>query len=295
MSMKKVLVGVPTYSGASTLLPWCLQAIRQRTPDETPFDLFVVDDSGKPDHARRAAETCARFDTNLIVHSGNRGVAAGWNTLARAGAHEYVILLNDDFIVSPGWVDTMVYFLEQNPSAGSAGYFAFFITQDDVPQLLTGPDARVTPRDPFTKVPKPAEFTQRDGSDMPGRCMAPPGCGFGFRRSMFDAVGGFDERYKSFYEEADWGTSCAKLGYPAYALQWPFCYHIWSATFGQSPELKASARMASSRAAYIQKWGTHTEEAHAKFMSAIPFHHTKWLDANGPQEAVITAEHGFYK
>ena len=54
MSMKKVLVGVPTYSGASTLLPWCLQAIRQRTPDEMCFDLFVVDDSGKPDHARRA-------------------------------------------------------------------------------------------------------------------------------------------------------------------------------------------------------------------------------------------------
>lgn len=293
--MTRVLVGVPTYSGADTLLPWCLQAIRQRTRDQTPFDLFVVDDSGKPDHARRAAEACSRFGANLIVHPHNRGVAAGWNTLARAGSHEYVILLNDDFVVSPGWVDAMAYFLEQNPTAGSAGYFAFFITRDDVPQLLTGPDALATPRDPFTKAPKPSERTQRDGSDMPGRCMAPPGCGFGFRRSVFDAVGGFDERYKSFYEEADWGTACAKLGYPAYTLQWPFCYHIWSATFGQSPELKAQERMHNSRKAYVQKWGAHTEETHAKFMSAIPFRHTKWLDSRGPQEGLITAEHGFHE
>lgn len=293
--MTRVLVGVPTYSGADTLLPWCLQAVRQRTPDQTAFDLFVVDDSGKPDHVRRATETCRRFGAHLLVHPHNRGVAAAWNTLARAGSHEQVILLNDDFIVSPGWVDTMSYFLEQNPSAGSAGYHAFFITREDVPHLLSGPDARVTPRDPFTKAPKPEEFTQRDGTSAPGRCMAPPGCGFGFRRSVFDAVGGFDERYKSFYEEADWGTACAKLGYPAYTLQWPFCYHIWSATFGQSPELKASTRMHHSRAAYIQKWGTHTEETHVKFMSAIPFHHTKWLGSRGPQEAVITAEHGFHQ
>lgn len=293
--MTKVLVGIATYSGADTLLSWCLQAIRQRTTDQTPFDLFVVDDSGKPDHARRAAETCNKFDAQLLVHDQNRGVSASWNTLTRAGQHEQIILLNDDFIVSPGWVDTMSYFLEQNPTAGSAGYFAFFITREDVPHLLSGPDAQVTPRDPFTKAPKPVELTQRDGRDAPGRCMAPPGCGFGFRRSMFDAVGGFDERYKSFYEEADWGTACAQLGYPAYSLQWPFCHHIWSATFGQSPELQASSRMAQSRAAYIKKWGSHTEKTHEKFMSAIPFQHTKWLGSQGPQEAVIVSDHGFHQ
>lgn len=292
--MSNVLVGVPTYSGADTLLAWCLQGIRNRTTDKTPFDLFVVDDSGKPEHARRASATCQQFGAQLLVHTQNRGVAASWNTLARAGSHEHVILLNDDFIVSPGWVDAMSYFLAENPTAGSAGYFAFFIKQDDVPHLISGPEASVTPRDPFTKVPKPSELAQRDGTHVPGRCMAPPGCGFGFRRSVFDAVGGFDERYKSFYEEADWGTACAKLGYPAYSLQWPFCYHIWSATFGQSPDLQPSARMTQSRAAYIKKWGSHTEETHAKFMSAIPFRNVKWLGANGPQEGVIAAEHGFY-
>jgi hypothetical protein len=91
------------------------------------------------------------------------------------------------------------------------------------------------------------------------------------------------------------GDSLRPARVPAYSLQWPFCYHIWSATFGQSPELAAQTRMQRSRAAYIQKWGSHTEETHVKFMSAIPFHHTKWLDPRGPQEAVITAEHGFHQ
>ena len=85
--------------------------------------------------------------------------------------------------------------------------------------------------------------------------MCPSGQLFAFRHSDFDAIGGFDESYKSFYEESDFGTAMAARGLIGCQTTWPFCYHLWSATFGANPELRAGDRIAASRAHYRRKWG----------------------------------------
>jgi GT2 family glycosyltransferase len=295
--MKPVLVGIPTYSGAADLLPACLDAIRQRSGTSVPYDLVVVDDSGRPEHGAMTASVAAQFGARCIVHSTNKGVAAAWNSLVRSGDAPSIALLNDDFFVSPGWLEALAYALDENPQAGSFGLFAYFIVMDDVWRLLAAPDATVMPRDPFTKAPAPTEA--HHGKEQPGRVMAPTGCGFGFRRAMYDTVGGFDESLgKAFYEEADFGSSCARLGFPSYCLQWPMCWHLWSATMARSPEVMARRPMEAARARYIEKWGRHYDGptgTHAEFMGRIPFQRIKWLDRDGPRDELITAEDGFFE
>ncbi len=87
--------------------------------------------------------------------------------------------------------------------------------------------------------------------------MAPAGCFFGMKRSVFEEVGGFDGNYRCFYEESDMGTMLASKGYPTYMLAWPKNFHIWSATFGTAPEINAGEVMKNSRQYYIKKWGVH--------------------------------------
>lgn len=294
-----ISIGIPTYSGATNgeqdILGLCLRAICVRTCSEIPYEIVVVDDSGDLEHQKKSRTLCEKFGARWLTHESNRGVAAGWNTLTREARFEHVALLNDDFYVSRGWLDALVYAIKENPHAGSFGLHAFYCSVADVSGLLESPDATTVPRHHWTKHPMPEEALAHNGREHPGRCMAPPGCGFGFSKHMYKTAGGFDESLgKYFYEESDFGTSLASHGFPTYALQWPHCYTIMSATFGRHPEITRGRDIfAGPRARYTEKWQGHTEVAHARFMSKIPFQRIKWLDPDGPREEIIRDEWGF--
>ena len=295
-----ITVGVPTYCGAERgdhdLLGLCLAAVRVRTyPNESAYDLIVVDDSGKPEHRAKSRVIAERFGARWLYHDTNRGVAAAWNTLVRSTSTPYVALLNDDFFVSPGWLKALVFFLDNNPNTGTVGCYYYFCNPTDVPQLLTSPSATIVPCHPITKEYITSSINKHSGQEHPGRCMAAPGCGFAFTREKYNLVGGFDESLgKGTYEESDFGTSLASHGFPAYALQYPACYTIMSATFVRAPEVCAEIARNPPRAKYIKKWGTHTEETHARYMGKIPFQTIRWLDPTGPREDLVVSEHGFY-
>ena len=319
MAAPPITIGIPTYCGADRgegdILGMCLKAIRVRSCTDIPYHIVVVDDSGDGARQARSRAVAEMFGARWTAHTENRGVAAGWNTLVRASYTPYIALLNDDFYVSRGWIDALLYFLRENPRAGSAGLAAFFTVLEDVPQLLGSPDAVVTPRDYFTKQPAPEEAAKRLGHEQPGRCMAPPGCGFGFRREMYDAVGGFDESLgKGFYEETMFGTSCAALGFSSYTLQHPNCYTIMSATFSRCTEFHGRDLFTGPRHKYVEKWsaklpelaaelavdlakgGGGTYPIHRTLMGRIPFQMVKWLDVNGvARHELITGEEGFYE
>ncbi len=196
------------------------------------------------------------------------------------------MLVNDDVIVpSGGWLEALVFALEHSPGVGGVGANWHAFTDEDVEQLLASPDSdlAVVPRDLLTKnhAPERREYE----SHGPGRVMCPTGQLFAFRRADFDALGGFDEGFKSFFEESDYGTAmAAKLGKIGLQLPWPQCWHRWSATFSTNPELRASERMAASRQRSIEKW--QVPEEYQKDPPFCPFDYTnpKYLGSIGDVE-----------
>lgn len=121
--------------------------------------------------------------------------------------------------------------------------------------------------------------------------MCPAGCAFGFRREMYDMVGGFDERYFCFYEETDLGCECSSRGFPAFTLAVPWDnYHIWSATFGSAPEKDWGKVMRESRAKFVEKWSARlgfkfndAQDIHSRIMDVIPPMEIRWLDNDGKE------------
>lgn len=293
----KVIIGVPSFNGYFRV-DWLLNSIWVRSNEKDreilkDSRIVVCDDSGSS-HAEKVKSVVERWkndlNPSLIINERNLGVASSWNRIVRSEKSDYVILINDDIIVSKGWLDALLGFLEANPKAGSASLFCYFITSDDVGNLLSNGDAIVTPRDPFTKA---ANVLHSELNEHPGRVMAAAGCSFGFRRDKWEEIGGFDENYFSFYEEADFGTSLAAKGYPSYCLCWPRCYHIWSATFGSAPEIKAGDIMIRSREYYTKKWQGHTETTHPRYMDKIPFQRVKWRYKGQEFEDLIRSDHGY--
>lgn len=288
--MPKVTIGIPVYNRGAALVN-LLQNLRQRTPQDIDHEIIVVDDSGRPAHRQLTLAACRQYGATYVEHDKNRGVAAGWNTLVRAGGKsEYCVILNDDVFVANDWLSYMVYALKENPKVGSFGMNCRFIAKGDAAEIIQGPHAKVIPlnvhwrgenlirTERYKSMPE-----EEDGP--PGKVMCPTGCFFGFRREIYDLVGGFDERYFAFYEETDFGVSCAWRGLPSFVLGVPdHNYHMWSASFASAPEVPAGSIMARSRQEFVRKWTgilgvqfSDAPEIHHLLMDKIKPIQVKWL------------------
>lgn len=302
--MVRVAIGIPTYNGF-----WrvdnLLKSIYLRTPLLTSGDVSIVlVDDGSP-VVQSTRETFERWrdrlPIQLVEHGENRGISAAWNTASRACAAERVVLINDDVIVSGGWLEALLYALDYSPGVGVVGANWHAFVADDVAQLLASPesDVGVCPRDPISKA-QASERRQLEDTN-PGRVMCPGGQLFAFRRSEFDAVGGFDEQMKSFYEESSFGTEMAARGKIGVQLAWPFNWHMWSATFSASPELKASERLAVSRARYRQRWavpdsfaqGAEFDYTNPKYLGNVGDVEVAFLRRTGPARGILRQDGAF--
>lgn len=293
-------VGIATYNGHHRVRG-LLENLKQRTDGASyPFTVVVCDDSGREEHRAKVREICREYGAILVEHPANRGLPAAWNSLVRATDHEMVVLLNDDVLVARDWLSYLSYAVTQNPGVGSASLSCRFITPEDAPEILKGPEAKVIPlnvryvngvlirHERFSTMPK-----QED--DWAGKVMCPAGCAFGFRRAVYDQVGGFDERYRCFYEETDFGVACAYRGMPAITLPVPHDnYHMWSATFASAPEVPASQIMNESRAKFVEKWSgilgvkfSDAPEIHNLLMDKIPQFEVKWLGVGKRERAQV--------
>lgn len=286
-----VTIGIPTYNGYQRVAN-LLENMRQRTESDIKYDIVICDDSGRDDHREKVRNICSQYGVRFIFNEKNKGVPATWNTLVKSSNSEYVILLNDDILVAKNWLRAPLYAIKENPGVGSFGLHCYFISQSDVQPLLAGPDAKIIPlnvrweganlilHERFESIPSTA-------GNVPGRSMCPTGCAFGFRREMWNMVGGFDERYQAFYEETDFGVACAELGFPSVQLPSPGNYHIWSQTFGSAPEINAGHVMSESKRKFLEKWrsrlGIEINDApdiHPFLMDKIPPMEISWLDEN---------------
>lgn len=296
--MTKVIIGIPTYNGYERV-DWLLTSIWLRSSNGDrdilqDSKIVICDDSGRIEHQNLTRNIVCKWRGNglpieLIVNERNLGVASSWNILAKSSNSEQIVIINDDIIVSGGWLESTVYLLDNNPKAGSCSQFCYFIIREDVPVLLSRNDAIIVPRDPFKKTPTEV---YNDMLEYPGRVMAPAGCFFGMRRDIFEKVGGFDGNYRCFYEESDFGTALANNGYPTYALSWPKNFHIWSQTFANAPEINASKVMKQSRKYYINKWNGHFEITHPKYMSKIPFMKVRFRYKDQEYDKIIDGKEG---
>lgn len=186
----------------------------------------------------------------VVRSSVNLGFGGGCNRGVRASRGEYVVLLNDDTEVEDGWLDALVDTADRHPEAGAVG-------------------SRV--RDPYGKLQEAGGILWRDGSiwhvgrlvsDTTTRyrhvrrvdyCSA---CSLLIRRSTWDAVGGFDEKFfPGYYEDLDLCLNIAALGQSILYQPRARLMHHGGGDVG-SLDLRVKAFVARrSRDTFLAKWG----------------------------------------
>ncbi len=242
----RVSVVVLTYNNLA-LTQACLASIEQRS-DWPDLELIVVDNAstdGSPEWLAQWARE--RPDAKLILNERNLGFAAGNNVGLAAASGEYLVVLNNDTVVTRGWVRTLVNHMRRVPQIGLLGPITNNI----------GNEARVETRyASVDDMPAEAEALTlaNAGLRMPLRTAA-FFCVM-LRRAVYAQIGGLSEDYGlGFFEDDDYCRRAEAAGWQIACADDVFVHHELSASFGKMAQDKRRELFERNLAVYESRWG----------------------------------------
>jgi GT2 family glycosyltransferase/glycosyltransferase involved in cell wall biosynthesis len=200
----RVSVVVITYRDAA-LLRDCLLSLQRSNADGIAFEVLVVVNGHQVQWAAGLPDLDGRV--RYLTAGSNLGFAGACNLAARHSAGEYLLLLNDDALVEPGWLSTLLRTADRHPEAAAVGscmldvngriFEAGSVMWNDGTTLGVGRGL-------------PASSARWDFVRSVDYCSA---ASLLVRRSAWDAVGGMDTGYHPAYaEDVDICLRFADLG-----------------------------------------------------------------------------------
>jgi GT2 family glycosyltransferase/glycosyltransferase involved in cell wall biosynthesis len=225
----------------------CLHSLEAYSDYEN-VEIIVVDNASSDGSQEFLAQWAAVDSRRLfLANESNLGFSAGNNIGLRAAKGDYLVVLNNDTYVTPGWLRTLRNQLTRHPEVGLVGPVTNNI----------GNEARIEiSYDSMQQMIELAgEYTRRHaGRSFPIQTSA-FFCVM-LTRKAYDTVGGLDEAFGvGFFEDDDYCRRLEQEGFTRLCADDVFVHHHLSASFNK---LKAEARQAlfeTNKAIYIEKWG----------------------------------------
>jgi GT2 family glycosyltransferase/glycosyltransferase involved in cell wall biosynthesis len=243
----KVSIVVVSYNNLE-MSRQCLESIYDRTTWPN-FEVIVVDNAsidGTPEFLKASEKTYSRL--SVILNDSNVGFAAANNRALEKASGDYVVLLNNDTIVSRGWVETLVRHLQADPEIGIIGPVTNAIGNEamvpvgysEVEQMPTWAQGYVREHaNEAFEIPMLAMF-----------CIA-------MRREVFEKVGPLDDRFGiGMFEDDDYAIRIRRAGYRVVCAGDSFVHHWMKAAFGKIPAEEYQTLFEKNRRLFEEKWGT---------------------------------------
>ena len=202
---------------AGAHLEACLASLETHL-DLTRTEIIVVDNDSDDGMAERIE--ARRPEVRVMRLEANLGFAAANNRALRLARGRYLLLLNPDTEINATTLPAAVRFVEANPEVGVVGVRAF--RPDGTQQSTMFRLPRL--RDVAVNVIVPNRLMRRSSRlgaaryadldpDEPRDVEAVAGCFMLIRREVFGQVGGLDESFFMYGEEAEWCHRIARAGW----------------------------------------------------------------------------------
>ncbi len=241
----KLSVVVVTWNGLD-LNRLCLESLIART--EWPNLEILVVDNGSTDGTAELLAELERREPRLraIRNPENRGFAAACNAGLSAASGDYLVLLNNDTVVTRGWATALVRHLATDPKLGLVGPVTNAIANAakvdvgyasvaDLPAWAAA-WTRAHDREAF-EIPMLALF-----------CTAMP-------RRVYEEVGPLDERFGiGLFEDDDYNRRVRDKGYTVRCARDAFVHHWQMASFRRMSQEAYFALYAENKRKYDEKW-----------------------------------------
>ena len=240
-----VSIIIVTYNNLSYTRE-CLASIELYS-DYNPLEVILVDNNSKDDTVNYLKNFKGNLDLKIIFNKNNHGFSAANNQGIRASKGKYIVLLNNDTFVTPGWVSGLLKHLSHDASIGIVGPITnnigneakIDISYSNMEQMIT----------------KAKKYT----NDHIGQFFPIHNLAFFcvmFHRNIYKLIGKLDERYGiGFFEDDDYCRRIEKAGYRIVCAEDVFIHHELSASFGKMPTKEKQKLFNKNKRIYESKWG----------------------------------------
>lgn len=220
----------------------CIESVKKYTSEA--YELIIVD-HGSTDGTLQYLEQ----DKELVIikNESNLGIAKGCNQGVEVARGNYFLFLNNNTIVTSGWLTAMIRECECNDRVGMVGPVTNYASGHHQIQVAY---TELSELDQFAEdhVRKYANQSV-EVRRLVGFCLL-------VKRAVLEEIGGFDERYgMGNYEDDDLCLRAIQAGYQLKVVYDSFIHHIPHATMNKLEEEALQRLLAENKQKARIKWG----------------------------------------
>jgi len=190
----RVTAYIPCFNGAR-YLPATITAILGQT--QPPDELLIIDD-GSTDNS---SEVASRYPVRIIRHEKNKGLAAARNTALANAKYDLLAAFDVDAVAEPTWLQYLFEAFRDEQIAGAGGRLVENF-REDPPDLW-----------------RAMQLSQDLGETSIEMIWPTPkrlgGFGVVYRVEVLRKLGGYDERFRTNYEDVDLCARVLEAGHKA--------------------------------------------------------------------------------
>jgi O-antigen biosynthesis protein len=225
----------------------CLESIRQNTP--VNHEVIVVDNASTDATPRSLRDYP---EVRIITNPQNVGFPGAVNQGLRAALGEHLLILNNDTVVTAGWLDRLIAVAESDPSIGIVGPVSNSVSGI---QLDRGAS--------YADIPAMHAYAAGKAAEREGKTLAFPRVAFLctlVKRNVLDAIGGLDERFApGNFEDDDFCLRAQLAGFKTVVAHDVFIHHFGSMSFKATGNQAYGDCLAENQRRFEAKWGSNPD------------------------------------
>ncbi len=241
---------IPCHDGAQHTEA-CLRSLLETLPQDFEGEILTVDDATS-DQTNALLRSFQRRDSRVLPMRNRRnlGFLGSCSRAARESQAEYLLFLNNDTVLLPGWLSPLARTFGEFPAAGVVGGRLLYpdgrLQEAGGCVFADGSAWKFGYGDPDPE--KPLFRYVREVDYVSGALLMTP-------RRLFESVGGFDAQYGfGFYEDDDYCFAVRAAGSRVYYQPASVIVHVEGASAGLDLSLGAKQHQAANQHVFVTKW-----------------------------------------
>lgn len=249
---KKINVSgcIVTYNNKDEIYP-CVKSLLTETTGVN-FGLYVSDNKSTDGTLQILFKNFPEI--TVLNNNCNKGFGAGHNKVIPSLNSKYHVIINPDIIIKEDVISNICKYMEQNSDVGIV--VPKVLHMDGTEQHLP----KLSPKFKYLlggRIPLLSKY--RDEYTMKHHDLSKPtyidfcsGCFMVVRTDLFRKIGGFDDKFFMYFEDADLTKTIQKCGYKTVFYPYAKVYHAWSRA--SAHKIKFFLIQVSSMIKFFKKW-----------------------------------------
>ncbi len=224
----------------------CLESIINRSfyPN---IELIVVDNFTSKKLQIKLKKYAKNKNIKLILNDKNYGFGIGNNIGMKNSTGDYIILLNNDTLVTPGWISRLIYHVSKKQIG------------------LVGPVTNSIGNESKINI----KYNYRNQQDIENKSLHYTSSHWGeflyldriaafcwiLKKDIYKKIGGFDERFfPAFFEDDDYCIRIKKAGYKIICAEDVFIHHFLGLSTKSNEDITKNQFFIENKKRFEEKW-----------------------------------------